>query len=70
MAEVLAVGDERFRDKCLASFRRFQKAQADYRTSSARYEVQSGGCDRAIVIDEGKLVDRRHGAERRKVFRS
>ncbi len=55
--EVLAVGDEAFQEKCLAFLTEMKKAhnKTIVFVSHSRNAVE-GFCDRALLIEEGKLV--------------
>ncbi len=54
--EVLAVGDERFQDKCLTVFEDFKKRKQTIVLVTHDMNSVKRFCDRAIVVDEGNLV--------------
>jgi ABC-2 type transport system ATP-binding protein len=54
--EVLAVGDESFQKKCLDYFRKLKKQQQTVVLVSHDMKTIEKFCDRAILIENGKLV--------------
>ena len=54
--EVLAVGDEAFQEKCLARIKGFQDAGKTILFVSHALDQVRTLCDRAIVLDHGKVV--------------
>lgn len=54
--EVLAVGDEPFQRKCIDRIRQFQKEGRTIVLVTHSMEVVADMCDRAIVLDHGKVI--------------
>jgi len=54
--EVLAVGDERFQEKCKARIRDFRKAGITFCFVSHNYEAARELCPRAAVLHHGRLA--------------
>jgi ABC-2 type transport system ATP-binding protein len=54
--EVLAVGDEAFQEKCLARIQGFQDAGKTILFVSHALDTVRDLCDRAIVLDHGRMV--------------
>src|SRR5205823_7957279 len=54
--EVLAVGDERFQEKCKARLRDFRSAGITFCFVSHNYEAARELCPRAAVLDHGRLA--------------
>ncbi|HVU71566.1 MAG TPA: ABC transporter ATP-binding protein [Mycobacteriales bacterium] len=54
--EVLAVGDEAFQEKCLARIKGFQEAGKTILFVSHALDIVRSLCDRAIVLDHGRMV--------------
>ena len=54
--EVLAVGDERFQEKCLARVREFQHEGRTIVVVSHSAEVIQQVCDEVLVLDGGELI--------------
>jgi ABC-2 type transport system ATP-binding protein/lipopolysaccharide transport system ATP-binding protein len=53
--EVLAVGDESFREKCLARMKEFRERGTTILFVSHALETVRSNCDRAVWIDGGKI---------------
>jgi ABC-2 type transport system ATP-binding protein len=67
--EVLAVGDERFQTKCMDRIRQFQKEGRTIMLVSHNADQVRSLCDRAIVLDHGKLLADGPAGESVKIFR-
>lgn len=65
--EVLSVGDAHFQDKCLAKMHDFQSSGATIVLVSHAMDLVKSFCQRAMLIDEGHLVE--EGAPQEVVFR-
>ncbi len=67
--EVLAVGDERFQRKCINRIREFQdQGRTIIFVSHAAAQVRAI-CDRAVVLDQGKIITVANPGEAIRVFR-
>jgi ABC-2 type transport system ATP-binding protein/lipopolysaccharide transport system ATP-binding protein len=55
--EVLAVGDEMFRRKCIKKIEEFQKAQKTMLVVSHDLETIKNISNRILLLDEGKIID-------------
>jgi len=67
--EVLAVGDERFQRKCLNRIREFQdQGKTIIFVSHAAAQVRAI-CNRAVVLDQGKVITISNPGEAIRVFR-
>jgi ABC-2 type transport system ATP-binding protein len=67
--EVLAVGDERFQSKCMDRIRLFQQEGRTILLVSHNADQVRSLCDRAIVLDHGKLLADGPSGESVRVFR-
>ncbi len=67
--EVLAVGDERFQEKCIERVRRFQEEGRTIVVVSHSPDTMRAICDQVMVIDHGKLVTFTAAGEAIRVFR-
>ncbi len=54
--EVLAVGDERFQAKCIDRIRQFQREGRTILLVTHQADTVRAICDRAIVLDQGRMV--------------
>jgi ABC-type polysaccharide/polyol phosphate transport system ATPase subunit len=53
--EVLAVGDERFQEKCFATFERFRQEEKTIVFVSHNLDAVSAYCDRVLLLQEGRV---------------
>jgi ABC-2 type transport system ATP-binding protein len=67
--EVLAVGDEAFAKKCLGRVKQFQSEGRTIVVVTHAADVVRQVCNRALVLDHGKLVADTHPTEAIRVFR-
>ncbi len=67
--EVLAVGDERFQTKCMDRIHQFQNEGRSIMLVSHNADQVRSLCDRAIVLDHGKLIADAPAGEAVRVFR-
>lgn len=67
--EVLAVGDERFQTKCMDRLRQFQQEGRTIMLVSHNADQVRSLCDRAIVLDHGRLLADGPSGESVRVFR-
>ncbi len=67
--EVLAVGDERFQEKCIERVRRFQEEGRTIVVVSHSPDTMRAICDQVMVIDHGRLVNFSAAGEAIRVFR-
>ena len=67
--EVLAVGDERFQAKCMDRIRQFQAEGRTILLVSHNADQVRALCDRAIVLEKGRMVSDAPAGESVRVFR-
>jgi ABC-2 type transport system ATP-binding protein len=67
--EVLAVGDERFQTKCMDRIRQFQQEGRTIMLVSHNADQVRSLCDRAIVLDHGKLIANGPSGDAVRIFR-
>ncbi len=67
--EVLAVGDERFQEKCMDRVRRFQEEGRTIVVVSHSPEMMRQICDQILVLDHGKLLTQAPPGEAIRTFR-
>ena len=67
--EVLAVGDERFQAKCIDRIRRFQEEGRAILLVTHSGDQVRALCDRAVVLDGGRMIANGDVADSLKIFR-
>jgi len=67
--EVLAVGDERFQAKCIDRIRRFQQEGRAILLVTHSGDQVRALCDRAVVLDSGRMIANGDVADSLKIFR-
>ena len=67
--EVLAVGDERFQQKCIDRIKKFQEEGRSILLVTHNADQVRSLCDRAIVLDSGVMIADGQASEALRVFR-
>ena len=67
--EVLAVGDERFQQKCIDRIKKFQEEGRSILLVTHNADQVRSLCDRAIVLDSGLMIADGQASEALRVFR-
>ena len=67
--EVLAVGDERFQEKCMDRVRRFQQEGRTIVVVSHSPDMMRQICDQVLVLDHGRLIAHAQPGEAIRTFR-